>query len=299
MAGPSIAGTNVTLSYVPKRRSLESWSIAFPDGQSIGPIKRPEDAGEGVSISPIEVIQPHIFKDCPICGAPATSREHVPPESIGGKVMTRTCEPCNHRLASQVEADLADWMDSAIRVPRFRSAAVAGSRKVSRIVIRTAPGGEVILLPQGRVDQGIIDMLRSGALSLAGVLPEPRRYRLALLKHAYLAACLKFPSLVDNEIAAQVRHDLIAARDADGRDNVPASALAMGLTVLRRNEAATVPPVVLAIAHLTDGPCEGVLLAGRVFVSWTSTLTEQPAGTPRQVNLRLAVGGEIRGAITE
>src|SRR5689334_3212670 len=169
------------------------------------------DAGEPVEITMISEIQERLFEACPICGAPATDDEHVPPASMGGKIMTRTCGPCNNRLGSHIEADLADWYDNALTLPRFGAPAVRGNRSSSRILWRTTPAGEFALLLDGRHDPAIIDMLRSGQVDIAGLLPDRNRYRLALLKHAYLAGCMMF-GVLQGEAADEVRHDLITAR---------------------------------------------------------------------------------------
>lgn len=248
----------------------------------------------------VEEIQGRPFESCPICGAPATDDEHMPPRSIGGKVMTRTCGPCNNRLGSHLEADLADWFDNVLTLPRFGSPGVPGDRRSGRILWRTTPAGEVVLLLDVQSHPAIIDMLNSGQVDLAGLLPDHNRYRLALLKHAYLAACMRF-GVLDGEAADEVRHDLIAARDAASRQDVPHSRLALGLTVLRFHEPASpvTAPVVRAVAHETTGPCDGVLLAGRVFVSWSSRLTDdRRAATPRQLRATLHVGGHVDGTVS-
>src|SRR6266487_3704358 len=111
-------------------------SIDLADGRVLEIAIRPEATDESIEITTIEAIQERRFESCPICGAPATDDEHVPPESIGGKIMTRTCGPCNHRLGSHVEADLADWHDNALTLPRFGSAGVRGDRSSGRILWR-------------------------------------------------------------------------------------------------------------------------------------------------------------------
>jgi hypothetical protein len=63
----------------------------------------------------------------------------------------------------------------------------------------------------GRYDPAIVDMLKSGQVDLAGLLPDRNRYHLALLKHAYLAACMKF-GVLQGDAADEIRRDLIAAR---------------------------------------------------------------------------------------
>ncbi len=273
-------------------------SIGLADGRVLDIASQPMASGGPVEVTVIEEIQGCLFHSCPICWDPATDDEHVPPASLGGKIMTRTCGPCNHRLGSHVEADLADWYENALTLPRFGSSGIRGDRKSGRILWRTTPAGEFVLLMNGRYDPAIIDMLKSGQVDLAGLLPDRNRYHLALLKHAYLAACMKF-GVLQGDAADEIRRDLIAARDAASRQAVPESRLALGLTVLRRHQPSSpvTAPVVTAVAHEPTGPCHGVLLAGRVFVSWSSRPVDvhEPAAS-RQLRATLQVGGRLDGA---
>jgi hypothetical protein len=274
-------------------------SVHLADGRVLDIAIRPEASNEPIQVTVIEEIQGRVFDSCPICGAPATDDEHVPPANMGGKIMTRTCGPCNHRLGSHVEADLADWYANALTLPRFGSSAVRGERKSGRILWRTTPAGEFVLLMNGPYDPAITDMLKSGQVDLGGLLPDRNRYHLALLKHAYLAACMKV-GVLQGEVADQIRRDLIAARDVASRKAVPESTLALGLTVLRQHEPfrPVTAPVVRAVAHERTGPCHGVLLAGRVFVSWSSRAVDvhQPAA-PRQLRVALQVSGRLDGTV--
>jgi hypothetical protein len=273
-------------------------SIGLADGRVLDIASQPMASGGPVEVTVIEEIQGRLFHSCPICWDPATDDEHVPPASLGGKIMTRTCGPCNHRLGSHVEADLADWYENALTLPRFGSSGIRGDRKSGRILWRTTPAGEFVLLMNGRYDPAIIDMLKSGQVDLAGLLPDRNRYHLALLKHAYLAACMKF-GVLQGDAADEIRRDLIAARDAASRQAVPESRLALGLTVLRCHQPSSpvTAPVVTAVAHEPTGPCHGVLLAGRVFVSWSSRPVDvhEPAAS-RQLRATLQVGGRLDGA---
>jgi hypothetical protein len=273
-------------------------SIGLADGRVLDIASQPMASGGPVEVTVIEEIQGRLFHSCPICWDPATDDEHVPPASLGGKIMTRTCGPCNHRLGSHVEADLADWYENALTLPRFGSSGIRGDRKSGRILWRTTPAGEFVLLMNGRYDPAIIDMLKSGQVDLAGLLPDRNRYHLALLKHAYLAACMKF-GVLQGDAADEIRRNLIAARDAASRQAVPESRLALGLTVLRRHQPSSpvTAPVVTAVAHEPTGPCHGVLLAGRVFVSWSSRPVDvhEPAAS-RQLRATLQVGGRLDGA---
>ena len=119
------------------RHSLE---IELPDGRSLDVI-RPQRDGRPFRIHPISRIEARFFDRCPICGAPATEKEDVPPASIGGRVMTCTCQPCNKGLGSRVEADLADWHDGALTMPRFSADGVPGRRRSSRLLCRSTPEG--------------------------------------------------------------------------------------------------------------------------------------------------------------
>jgi len=52
-------------------------------------------------------------------------------------------------------------------------------------------------------------------VELNAMLPDRNRYRLALLKHAYLAACLKF-GVLSGAWADEIRRDLVAALSLPG-----------------------------------------------------------------------------------
>jgi hypothetical protein len=280
-------------------RSPESIAIDLPHGRALVAAIQPEATAQSVEVTLIEEIRPRIFDTCPICFAPATDDEHVPPASLHGEIMTRTCQPCNNRLGSRIEADLSDWFDNALTLPRFTSGTVRGKRRSGRILWRTTPDGEVVLLMDGKFDPAILEMLASGQVDLAGMLPDHNRYRLALLKHAYLAACLRFGVLV-GEAADEIRRDLVAARDAASRLDVPVSPIALGLTVIRFTEPRPdiTAPLIRAVADEPAGPCEGVILAGRIFVSWSSLAgSENQAIAPRHLTATLTVGGRIEGIV--
>jgi hypothetical protein len=175
--------------------------------------------------------------------------------------MTRTCALCNNRLGSYVEADLVDWFEDAITFPYFRSGGVKGRRRSGRILFRTTPDEKFVLVIDGASHPDIASMLASGEVDLEACRPDRNRYSIALLKQAYLAACLTFGILEHDRVAA-VRRDLLAARKAGSRDEVPPSALALGLTVLRRYE-----PVERAIAPVVGPCCTRTLDRSRVLSS--------------------------------
>lgn len=277
------------------RQSLE---LDLPDGRSLEVTARSALNGRPFQIHPIARIEARCFDMCPICGAPATDDEDVPPASIGGRVMTRTCQPCNNGLGSRVEADLADWHDGALTLTRFMAEGVPGRRRSSRLLYRTTPNGEFVLIPDGGVDPGVIEMLESGQVDLSACLPDLNRSRIGLMKHAFLAACLRFGEL-EGPGPDAVRADLLAARDAGSRAAVPRSDLALGLTVLRSSGGPELDwPVVHAVADIEDqeDPCHGVVLGGTTFVSWSSEPDDAPYDVA-PVLLTLTVGDRVGGVI--
>lgn len=82
---------------------------------------------------------------------------------------------------------------------------------------------------------------------------EETRYRVALLKHAYVAACLHLGTIPDGEAAAAVRAELLAVRDAPDRDELPASPIAQCLRFGRSYR-----------------PTDGAL-----FLAWTTWVDEE------------------------
>jgi hypothetical protein len=114
----------------------------------------------------------------------------------------------------------------------------------------------------------------------------------------YLAACLKF-GVPGGAEADRVRHDLMAARDADGPKNVPTNAIAMGLLVYRVDGPPAMPPLVSGTAQLPDGPLTGVLLVGQIFVAWDYERGPHLVPPSRRVTFRLVVGGKADGTVSE
>jgi hypothetical protein len=140
-------------------------------------------------------------------------------------------------------------------------------------------------------------MLESGEVDLDALLPDWNRCSLALLKHAYLAACLTY-GVLEGEAADDIRRDLIAARDAENRRNVPVSRMASGLMIFRTYEPITDEPAIRAVLHDPAGPVEGVLLVGRILVSWSSVIPADVPHTERRLNRQLLVGLPVKGTVT-
>ncbi|WP_155370632.1 hypothetical protein [Catellatospora vulcania] len=251
------------------------------------------------TVTVLDVLEPRMFDRCPICGDPATSDEHVPAQSLHGHVMTRTCEPCNNGLGSRVEPALLDWYDNAISLSKLSGGSVPGQRHAGRLLLRYLPDGEYVLLQDGPYDPAIAEILRSGEVDLKGALPNDDHVRLALLKNAYLAACLTF-GIWEGEYADEIRADLKAARDAGSRQEIPRSRLARGLTFFRLCGPPPVNAPAVAVARADDpaGPIPGVVLAGRIFVSWTSDLgATASAAADDRLATPLVVGPAVTGPL--
>lgn len=117
----------------------------------------------------------------------------------------------------------------------------------------------------------------------------------------YLALCIKL-DVIQGPWADHVRADLLAARDAPSRAHVPPSEIARRLHILRGigPEPMTSAPVVTAVMHGPEGPLEGVLLAGRLFVSW-SPVSEDQTATPGEIGRRvipMRVGTPMSSVVT-
>jgi hypothetical protein len=54
-----------------------------------------------------------------------------------------------------------------------------------------------------------------------------------------------------------------------------------------------------AVAHLADGQLHGVLLAGRVYVSWDALPPLEPYEPAKAIRIRLDVGGRVDGTLVE
>ncbi|MFJ2121674.1 HNH endonuclease [Micromonospora chalcea] len=258
----------------------------------------PPGPTETVPLRLIEVLRPRMFDDCPICGDPATTEEHVPPQRLGGTRMTRTCARCNNSFGTLLEADLVDWFDEAWSTSSFQSGAVAGRRQTSRLLRRWTSDGQFVFLPEGRCDPAVGEILAAGGdVTLEVSPPDQNRCRLALLKSMYLALCIR-AGVPEGEPADRLRAELLAVRGAKRKADVPVSPIALGLTVLRHwGDPITKESVVLAELQPDTGPVLGFLLAGRVFVSASSSWSEATTAPSEPVVHQLQVGGPVRGEV--
>jgi hypothetical protein len=207
---------------------------------------------------------------CPICLTEGPlSDDHVPQGPLSGSEMTMTCEPCNNLLGSRVESELQDWFDHVLVGPRFAHQDVPGPRRSPRVLYREGPNGLGLLLD----DPGpvIMEMIRTGTFWLHFRPPDPRRFKLAALKHAYLAVCLYLGYVPGIRDAVEIRADLLAARDTPRHVPPPVSGHADRLSLYRSDLAPQGPPLAI-VATCPENPDEEpeylISLAGTLFVSW-------------------------------
>lgn len=212
------------------------------------------------------------FSRCPICltGDPV-SREHVPPESVGGEVLTYTCMRCNNDIASRFESRLADYAHSRVRYASMDFPDLKGRRTVGELSVRFTPGGEFVIAPHHFPDEVAEELERGSKFSLSFTPPDPVLMRIALLKHVYLAACTLTRNLDLGVLGRQARSELVAARDAPRGQAVSPGPLASALRYTLRDPDKDFPAVALTAFYDEESmstPEFVIVLAGRIAVRW-------------------------------
>ena len=252
--------------------ALVALELLGPDGHTIA-ASLPQD-GRKVQTHYDVLLEAerHVFDQCPVCLSPApTEKEHVPPRSIGGTSMTKTCEPCNNTFGHRFEEPLRIWWEYEFSRFAVEHPAVRGKRKVTRVRLREVSSDDdpqfMILmdLPEG---QGFREAFASGVpFDLHYDKPDPARWTWAALKSAYIGACLLLGQIIDTPEAEAVRNALVAARDADIRTLEP-----QRFAKIARIDRESSPGKIQLVRTWTDdgGPSEfGVLLSDVLYVSWT------------------------------
>jgi hypothetical protein len=243
------------------------------DDGSIATIGRVSESKRPTAIAtPLLVGGHQTFDRCPICLTPdPKDREHVPPEALGGSVMTATCRRCNNQFGTVAESDLVDWYEDALQRVAFSHDEVQGARKTARLLVRATPEGRFVLLPEGVVDPQITDKFDAGAtFDLHYSPPDLRRVRIAALKSAYLGACLVTGEILTTPEADQVRAELLAARDLRRRDAMTLGPAARAIRIARSHGPASPGHVALVHAQPSNNsdPHFAISLAGTLLVSW-------------------------------
>jgi hypothetical protein len=109
---------------------------------------------------------------------------------------------------------------------------------------------------------------------------RPRLPELAALEHAHLAVCLDLRANPQTGCAEVVRRDLLAARDAPSRRELPESEYALAMPLMRTHGQPCGPSVALGCVHRPEGLAEWwSALAGTIAVPWL--LADAPPASGR------------------
>ena len=240
---------------VPHRLSLRNGNVLMEFArESCGTVRVP-------SLKPLARFD---FDACPIClSADNMTDEDVPPISIGGSVLTRTCARCNNGLGSRVDSHLVAWWHGECLDVMVHVNGLPGSRNIGAAAVRRS--GEVVaLLPRRGLPTDVRHALKKSptSLSLEGWRePDMRCVELAVLKSAYLAACVHRREIVASPSADLIRRNLVEARDGKSEETVRC---ASPLMFRKGPGEASRQPTRLA---LMDGDV-WISLASVLFVRW-------------------------------
>ncbi len=251
--------------------------------------RMPQPAGDETTFRALPVVFEFIdLGICPICLTPApTSREHVPPHSIGGKALVLTCGRCNNEFGSKYEPHLREWYEGSMGKVTLSGADVTGRRFAGEYLLRQNSAGGFILFQQGKSDPAVDRILQAGA-SFEMTYPEAdtARTHIAAVKSAYLAACAAMRTIPRTPRADEVRTELLALRDLPRSQRLQLSPLMESMRLARSAaEPAPGDVVLMAGPGADNGTVRFVISFNRVFaVDWPPepitgfhTHIEQPA----------------------
>jgi hypothetical protein len=250
----------------------EAHQVSFlMDDGSVLEARMPDPQGVKVSgrLLPVDV-EYFDFGECPIClESRPSSREHVPPHSIGGNVRTLTCERCNNEFGSRFEPHLQAWYEGSLGRVRISGGDVPGRRNGGEYLYRVTPTGEFVLIQTGRSDPNFDRMVQSGEIEVAFPVFNEKAFRLAALKTGYVAVCIIMKEVPRTEHAAAIRAELMAARDRGRGADYELSALAQSIQVSRTAADPVPGEIALVLMTETDGSTSFAVSFNRVFaVDW-------------------------------
>jgi hypothetical protein len=210
------------------------------------------------------------FGECPICLTPApTSREHVPPHSVGGNVLTLTCERCNNEFGSRYEPHLQTWYEGSTGRVLIAGGGVRGRRHGGEYLVRVTQEGEFMLFQNGRSDPAFEQMLQVGSLEMTFTALDQRALALAAIKTAYIAACVIMREVPRTDRADAIREELLAARDRARDEDYELTDLAKSIKVSRAVAGPVAPEIALILMEHVDGSRSFAIGFNRVFaVDW-------------------------------
>jgi hypothetical protein len=179
--------------------------------------QQPAPDAEKITLTPIAELQYYDFGECPICRpSDADSREHVPNDALGGQVRTMTCARCNNELGTKVEPHLDAYCTGRFQYVRFTTAGLRRKRSVPHVDMLRTDDGQFTLM--ARLDpESDTALAQAKEFRLEFQQREMSRVKVAVLKHAYLAACLALRQNPEGMHADEIRQVLVATRDLNPR----------------------------------------------------------------------------------
>jgi hypothetical protein len=97
---------------------------------------------------------------------------------------------------------------------------------------------------------------------------EMSRVKVAVLKHAYLAACLALRHIPEGTYADEIRQVLVATRDLDRDAKLPTSQIVEDTVIWQTHTAPSGPSLALMARERDGAPELWISLAGVVGVRW-------------------------------
>lgn len=135
------------------------------------------------------------FERCPIClSTGSMTAEHVPPEAIGGRIITLTCDRCNNELGSSIDKPFVDSMFGrfgSFKLSTEASNAVKGFRTYRNVRLAAGKDHERAVWIDGEKNSDLAQLL-AGATQFEAKLQilNPKAVGLGELKSLYLACCV-------------------------------------------------------------------------------------------------------------
>jgi hypothetical protein len=152
------------------------------------------------------------FRLCPICLEPDPDvAEHVPPESLNGRIMTMTCRRCNHDFGT-AEDQLRSFIALETTAYAQASEGSVKGRRAAKVALRSSEDGATGVFVRSAAPE-FDEVLKSGSGALTFKPLDMPLVVAAGLKHAYLAACLHQQAVPESDDVDRVREVLLAARD--------------------------------------------------------------------------------------
>jgi hypothetical protein len=232
------------------------------------------------------------FERCPIClSTGSMTAEHVPPEAIGGRVMTSTCDRCNNDLGSSIDRPFVDSMFG--RFGRFKlstegSNAVKGFRTYRNVRLAAGKGHERAVWIDGEKNSDLAPLLAGATqFEVKMQVPDSKAAGLGELKSLYLACCVIAGEILSGETAERVRADLVAARDnRAGITDLDVVDPTQWVRHIRPFDAEVTKPESRPIHQAVVARDGGLIPA----VGWPNYTCESPFGDSRTLLARLEAG---------